>query len=175
MTLPDPQQWQHHQPHPPHIPAPRKRRKWPWIVAGIIGTPIVLSALASGGSGSPSAPTAPTFSGAGLTPTAAPARQAGEDPQAAPAHGPATTITSGDGAFDESTYEVGVDITPGKWRTDGPPSGDGPCYWARLKNTDGDFDSIIANGNAGGKTTVTIGKTDGAFQLRGGGCTWTKV
>ena len=92
--------------------------------------------------------------------------------QAAPAQtGPATQVPSSDSAFGGATYEVGIDIAPGKYKTTGPPSGGDSCYWARLNNTDGDFESIIANGNAAGPTTVTVAKTDKAFEVRGGSCT----
>jgi hypothetical protein len=105
-----------------------------------------------------------TFSG---DPMAAAAPAAAPVP-AAPS-GPLTTFGSG-------TYEVGTgdgQVTPGKYRTVGPEAGDfGSCYWARLKDTDGDFDSIIANGNTEGPAVVTISKTDGAFETR---CTWTKA
>ena len=63
-------------------------------------------------------------------------------------------------------------VAPGKYRTAGPEAGDfGSCYWARLKNTEGDFDSIITNGNTEGPAVVTIRQDDGAFETR---CTWTK-
>lgn len=65
----------------------------------------------------------------------------------------------------EGTYEVGDDIKAGKYRTVGADGSN--CYWARLKNTDGDLDSIIANGNVHGPTTVTIKTSDGAFQTSG--------
>jgi hypothetical protein len=104
-----------------------------------------------------------TYSSAGV-----PAYQAPAAAAPAAASGPLTTFSSG-------TYEVGTgdgQVASGKYKTAGPGADSyGSCYWARLKNTDGDFDSIITNGNAEGPTTVTISKTDGAFETR---CTWTK-
>ena len=41
------------------------------------------------------------------------------------------------------------------------------CFWSRLKDTSGDFDSIIASEVQQGPTTVTISKTDGAFTTVG--------
>lgn len=84
---------------------------------------------------------------------------------------PAATpdLSSGFGA---GTYDVGTDpgeIAPGTYRT----SGASWCYWARLKDTTGDFSSIIANGNANGSTSVTIKSGDGAFQVSGT-CTFSK-
>lgn len=69
-----------------------------------------------------------------------------------------------DGIPGDGTYEVGVDIKPGRYSTSGA---DISCYWARLRNTDGGLSSIIANGNTTGRTTVTIKKTDGAFETTG--------
>jgi hypothetical protein len=64
---------------------------------------------------------------------------------------------------------VGTDIKPGTYRS----SADDSCYWARLKNTNGDLDSILANSN-GGNQVVTIKKTDKAFESAR--CApWTKV
>jgi len=78
-------------------------------------------------------------------------------------------ITSG-------TYEVGVDIEPGKYKTAGPADTRywPMCYWARLKDTSGELGSIIANDNIRGQTTVTIKPGDGAFETNG--CQpWVKV
>jgi hypothetical protein len=80
--------------------------------------------------------------------------------------GPVTSFTSG-------TYVVGTDIVAGTYKTTGSTSSL-PCYWARRKDTSGDFAAIIANGNPSGPTTVTISKSDGAFETSG--CdTWQKV
>jgi hypothetical protein len=93
-------------------------------------------------------------------------------PPAAPvepptASGPATAIGAG-------TYVVGSDIVAGTYKTAGPAAGSFGCYWARLKDTSGEFAAIITNGGAQGPTTVTISGSDGAFQTSG--CnTWTKV
>jgi hypothetical protein len=61
---------------------------------------------------------------------------------------------------------------PGKYKTPGPDGGLPLCYWARLMDTSGDSDAIITNGNAQGPTTVTISKTDAAFETQ---CAWTKA
>ena len=81
----------------------------------------------------------------------------------APPPGPAVAIA------EDGTWLVGTDIKPGTYRS----SSDGDCYWARLKNTSGDFDAILANGN-GGNQVVTIKKTDKAFESAR--CApWTRV
>jgi hypothetical protein len=69
----------------------------------------------------------------------------------------------------DGIWLVGKDIQPGIYRS----SADASCYWARLSNTSGDFNAILANGN-GANQVVTISKTDKAFQSVH--CApWTKV
>lgn len=41
-----------------------------------------------------------------------------------------------------------------------------------MKNTNGDFGSIIADSNTEGTTVITISKSDGASEIR---CTWMKA
>lgn len=48
-------------------------------------------------------------------------------------------------------YEVGVDINPGKWKTDG---GSGSCYYAKLRSSD--TSDIIDNNNVDGPAVVTL-------------------
>ena len=78
-------------------------------------------------------------------------------------------------SFGDGIWEVNVDIAPGKYKTTVPQDSIN-CYWERMKNTSGDFESIIANDNhgPGQPVTITIAKTDGAFKSNGCG-TWTKV
>lgn len=80
--------------------------------------------------------------------------------------GGASTITQ------DGTYVVGQDIAAGTWHTDGQGSL-GSCYWEKDKDLNGDFNSIIANDNVSGPTTLTIAKSTVAFKVDGG-CTWTK-
>lgn len=84
--------------------------------------------------------------------------------------GPVTTFTEG-------TYEVGVDVEAGKYKTAGPSEpGDlwTGCYYARLSGTDGELGSILANENFEGQNTVTIKSSDVAFEANGD-CVWQKV
>jgi hypothetical protein len=72
---------------------------------------------------------------------------------------------SGNGIF-----VVGADIQPGRYVTGGA---DLNCYWARLKSTGGGVGSLIANGTTTERATVTIKKTDAAFETTG--CkAWTR-
>jgi hypothetical protein len=64
--------------------------------------------------------------------------------------GPVTSFGSG-------TYEVGVDVAPGEYRTPGTDS----CYWARLRNNDGSRDDILDNSFGAGPQVVTL--RDGEF------------
>jgi len=76
--------------------------------------------------------------------------------------------------FSEGTHVVGADIEPGTYRTQGPSTDDGLCYWARLKDTTGDPDALITNGGGRGPDTVTVKDTDGA--IRTSGCLpWAKT
>lgn len=71
--------------------------------------------------------------------------------------------------FGDGTWEVGVDIEPGRYRTQ---PGD-RCYWARLSDRTGGVDSIIDNNNArGGQEIVELSASDAYFESVGCG-TWT--
>lgn len=79
------------------------------------------------------------------------------------------------GAFGPGTYEVGTapgDIPAGKYKSPGPAGGSPICYWARLKDTSGTLESIIANDDAEGPTVFTVSPTDGAVEISD--CTFTK-
>ncbi len=69
---------------------------------------------------------------------------------------PASTIP-GDG-----TYQVGVDIQPGTYRSQGGDS----CYWERLRGLGGTTADIIANGAGTGPQVVQITPTDAAFKTQ---------
>lgn len=176
-------------PHGPHWPPaalppetgrrrarakPRRGHWWPWAAVGV-GAVMLLAGIVGVTSPGKVTPT-PTQNRPGVpsgvdpdTWTARPHTVPGVLTEQAPAQpaqsGPRTTFSAG-------TYEVGADIEPGKYKTTGPAAG-GSCYWARLKNTDGGFDAIIANGNTEGPATVTIAKSDAAFETTD--CTWTKA
>jgi hypothetical protein len=90
------------------------------------------------------------------------------NPPAAPAKptGPATS-------FGDGTYEVGVDVVAGRYKTQGPTDDlFKNCYWQRTKDDSGQFRSIIANGNTQGPGSVTI--KAGEFFQTSGGCVWAK-
>ncbi|MGH3836036.1 MAG: hypothetical protein ACRDSF_10075 [Pseudonocardiaceae bacterium] len=94
-----------------------------------------------------------------------------EQPRPVPVAQPATANLAT--TFGEGKFLVGTDIAPGTYQTTGE-SGSLDCYWERLKDTSGATDSIIANNLGEGSATVTIHKSDAAFQTRW--CnTWSKV
>lgn len=77
---------------------------------------------------------------------------------------------SGDG-----TFAVPSQVKPGSYRTV-VPNDSIDCYYERLKDASGSFDSIIANNNGapGSQQIVEIKSTDKYFKTQGCG-TWTKV
>lgn len=78
-----------------------------------------------------------------------------------PPPGPKTTITA------DGTYQVGVDILPGTYRS----TGGGDCYWARLRTLA--TNDIIDNDNASGPAVVAILPSDAAFLTKRCG-TWQR-
>lgn len=81
-----------------------------------------------------------------------------------------SAITSDPNApFGDGTFIVGVDISPGVWRSDGA----GNCYWQRQRGFTGELSDIIANDNASGPTIVQIGAADKGFSSSRCG-KWTK-
>jgi type II secretory pathway pseudopilin PulG len=102
----------------------------------------------------PSAPTTPTGPPPPTTPSTptTPTTQ----PQS-----PASAESFGDGL-----YEVGADIQPGQYRTNGSAA----CYWAKL--TSSDTNNVLVNNLSDGPQTVTV---DSPFFVSDGCGTWTKV
>lgn len=139
----------------PPPPAPsRRRRIWPWLLGGAAAIVLVVAIVA------PHQDSTTANAAGPVTTTGVPASSTPAAPE----------------GISDGTHEVGTDIAPGKYKTTGPdPSSIIPsCYWARLKNTDGSFDSIITNGNTRGPATLTVKATDAAVELTGG-CVWTKA
>lgn len=141
-------------------PPPPKKRRWPYVLGGIVVLLFIIG-IANGGGSKP----------ASTSVTPGNVTQPSQSANAAPAEPakPAGPVAS----FGSGTYVVGTDVVAGTYKTSGSDSSV-PCYWSRLKDTSGDFGAIIANGAPDGPTTVTISKSDGAFQTSG--CkTWQKV
>jgi hypothetical protein len=98
-------------------------------------------------------------SGAEPAATSAPAvdSPAGQEPAVVAKKAPKT--------YGEGTYEVGVDIKAGKYKTSGGTN----CYFARLSSLDGG--DIIDNNLSDGPMIASIKKTDKAIEFSGE-CSW---
>lgn len=72
--------------------------------------------------------------------------------------------------FGDGTYEVGVDIEPGRYKVT-VPADSVMCFYQRLKDDTGDTGSIIAQDvkQPGAKASVTVKKSDGFFETSGCG------
>ena len=187
------------QPPYPQPPLPKPKRKVPgWLKASGVGFGTFILGVAIGSSGGSSPTSGTSTPGPTVTvsqPTqAAPTVTVSQPAQAAPTvtvtqpakpgptvtktvqvPGAKVTVTAQPPApaaaiAEDGTWLVGADVKPGTYRS----SSSGDCYWARLRNTNGDLDSIIANGN-GGNQVVTIKRTDKAFESANGCAPWTKV
>lgn len=159
-------------PIPQPIPVHRKPRKWlPW--AGVAIAFILGVAIGASGGETPTTSSSPQPTVTQTVPGPAGATVPGPTvTKTVP--GPARTVTAPPPApkaaiTEDGIYLVGADIKPGTYRSGASPD----CYWARLRNTNGDLDSIITNHN-GGNSVVTIKSTDKAFETARCG-TWTKV
>ena len=88
-------------------------------------------------------------------------------PAPTPPGGAATSIRDG-------TYEVGKDISAGRYKTAGPPTKATirNCRWQSAKDDSGELRSIISSGDTQGAGSVTV--KAGEFFQTSGGCTWTK-
>jgi hypothetical protein len=151
------------------VPAQRGRVRPPWYKRPwFVGPAFLLLGMGVGGAvtEAPQSTVTPLVTAPNPAkaegPTGAPAAPATTTPARLPA--PKAPTIAEDGVF-----LVGTDIKPGTYKA----AGGDTCYWARLKNTAGELDSIIANGIGSGRQVVTIRKTDAAFETRGCG-TWTQ-
>jgi len=81
---------------------------------------------------------------------------------------PTDTPLSAPSGVGDGDYEVGPDIKPGKYKTQGPvPDEVYPnCYWERHKPNVDSFAGIIKNDNVKGPATVTV-KQGEMFETQG--------
>jgi hypothetical protein len=144
---------------------PKKRKRWPWVVGiGVLAVLVFcgVGAVMAGSGDGPGKTVGKSGAEAAVSAAAAPQ-------ESAASKAPAKAVPQKLGAGD---YEVAVKanlaanvITPGLY----VGSSDGHCYWERLKNFDGGFDSIITNGNVeqGQTVRVNVKKTDKGLRLQG--------
>jgi len=153
-----------YQPQPVQAPKQKKPRKWlPWVA----GVAAFLFGLGIGASGSESpAPVAagepqptvtvsvPADPGAEVTVTAPPVTVTKPAP-------PAKTVTApppkAAAAITEGTWEVGVDVAPGRYKTVEAVDSAGMCYW-KITTTGKPSDIVDNDIVTGGRPTVTIKK-----------------
>jgi len=157
------------QPFPqPYAPAPaaKQRKRWPWVLAVVVAFGLgLLIGSASGGSpapastnklGAPVVPASPAPAGGGLT----------EETWTVDtdAHREVPPV----GSYADGKYEVGAEIQPGTYKTDGADGGL-PCTWEKYKTAD---DNAIPSSAdvVNGRGTVTI--KPGGYMKFTGGCEW---
>lgn len=87
----------------------------------------------------------------------------------------AAVVSNPNSITGDGTFAVGSQVKPGTYRAV-VPADSVDCYYERLKDASGSFDSIIDNntGRAGSQQIVDIQATDRYFHTEGCG-TWTKV
>lgn len=169
-------------PAPPAAPTSVTRNRW-WkslwfvaLVAALVG--VGIGAASAGGSGKPATQPAPTVT-ATVSATATVDVRSTVTAQPIVRKVIATrtktrTITytpPPKPAVGDGTYEVGVDIKPGQYRTDGQGDGSG-CYWERDRNLSGAVNSIIANDNIDGPSIIEVNR--GEYLQISGGCEWRR-
>ena len=165
---------------PPGLPAqapkpPKNPRRWPWGVGGLAVGLLVGGAIASATVPSTAVTAAASAPARTVTVTAPPppprtitVTVPAPPPETVTVEAPRSTAAGPSGpltTFGEGTWEVGVDIAPGKYKTTG--STGISCYYARLKQNDGSLHDIIDNNIQDGPVTVVIKSSDGYFETRG--------
>ncbi|WP_435285631.1 hypothetical protein [Streptomyces bacillaris] len=171
--------WSAIPPRPPLPTTGKPSRRRAWLTHGATAfVALVIGAAMGGGGGSgsttdsarpaPAATVTKTADAPAPEPAATVTEKVTVTPKPTKEPGPAASV-AGDG-----TYLVGEDMKAGTYMSAGPADSAIPnCYWARLKDASGEFDAIIANGNAQGQARVTVRKGE-YFQTSG--CeTWKKV
>jgi hypothetical protein len=117
---PDPRQWQaQYAAYPPPPPAPKKTRKWPWIVGGLFVLLFVVPALGNSSKSTTTSSTPTTAPAPAAAPAPAQPLKAADEPaeeQPAAASGPKTS-------FGDGTWVIGEDIVEGTYKSAGAQEG----------------------------------------------------
>ncbi|MGH3881028.1 MAG: hypothetical protein ACRDSK_28730 [Actinophytocola sp.] len=123
---------------------------WPWLVltvAGIVVTGVAAIVGTVAGSDSSEGET-PAATRVTVTATQFETKTITQTVTETPPPGPLPS-------FSDGLFEVGVDVQPGTYRTEGPSGGNaGGCYWSR-SGADGD---VIDNGVLNDQGSVNIRK-----------------
>jgi hypothetical protein len=77
--------------------------------------------------------------------------------------------------YSAGSWKVGTEVKVGTYVTHVPEDSLIGCYWARLRDFDGDVNSIISNDiiAPGGRGRFVVKKTDHGVELTGD-CVWTR-
>lgn len=68
-------------------------------------------------------------------------------------------------SFTDGVYQVGTELQPGTYRTEGSATPHFPsCNWKRFR---AGGQGLVASGSSTGPTEISIEATDGAFESRG--------
>lgn len=149
-------------------PKKPKRFGWPTVIITAV------AALSLGGIIGNVGDTGPTAEPS-ATATASKPAEAKSGPSASKApEAKKTTEPVAESTMGEGTYQIGVDAKPGRYKTQAPQDS-ANCYWERLKDDRGGFDSIIANNNVNPGARVSITVKQGEFFNSHGCGTWTMV
>ncbi len=93
-------------------------------------------------------------------------------PTSAPASQPEPTATPAANTINPGTHRIGADAEPGLYMGIAGTSIHDSCYWARLSDLSGSFDSIVTSNNALGQFYVEVDTSDAALETD---CVLSKV
>ena len=109
-----------------------------------------------------------------VTPTVAPLPTHTPEPipTSTPANQPEPTATPATGIINPGTHRIREDVEHGLYRGEAGTDILDSCYWARLSDLSGSFDSIITSDNALGQFYVEVDASDAALETD---CVLSKV
>lgn len=147
----------------PRVYRPKRRFPWLWSIAGLLTLACGIGAVAT--IASPDAESA-RITGGGGVPLSEPAAPTAVSPK------PARTEKPG---YSAGTWKVPTEVSPGTYVATAAEDSIMGCYWARLRDFDGDVNSIIANDiiAPGARGRVTIKKSDAGVEFAGE-CVWKR-
>lgn len=177
MSTNQPYQQQPYQPGPPAKKPMSKEARIGWMILAGFGILAFGAAIGAGAGDTTTATasdpqptvtvTAPAEPGAEVTVTAPPVTVTAPPPPAKTATAPKAAAT-----IEEGTWEVGVDVAPGRYKTVDAVDASGMCYW-KITTTGKPSDIVDNDIVTGGRPTVTIKKGQD-FTTQDCG-TWQKV
>lgn len=152
------------------------KQLWVILVGTIATGVLVLSACAGGLDPTPTpapeeTPAATPTPASEETPTATPTPASEETPTSAPSLAPTATPapttqpTAISRLIGPGILAVGRDISPGLYVGMAGQGTFDSCYWARLIDVTGDFDDILAIGNAVGQFYIEVLSEDGYLEI----------